>query len=181
MTTTGGAPRGNLNGLKNGSTRIYRLVVGELPKPLARLKSTVRAYRRDLEAACVEAHKEVGITQAHLIDAAVAAETHAGVCRWLLNQRLDTMEVGDIVKCSQALMLAKEARNRAVKSLMLDGEPGADEITFRADGLPPAVCSDPEAASASSDPSRASERAAEGTRIEIDGNGTLESTRDADE
>lgn len=129
MTTAnkGGAPRGNLNAARNGG-RMYRMTVGELPKEMWRIKSTVRRYRRDLEQAVIERCGEVSVAMAHTIDLAVASEQHNMVCRWLLNQKLDGMSVSDIVTCSREMMRAKETRNRAVRELQLDVDREADVI-----------------------------------------------------
>jgi len=80
-------------------------------------------YRRALEAATIAVHGQVGLTEAHHIDAAGAAETHAQVCRWLLRQRLDDMTHADILSCSREIPRAKADRNRAIAALNLDHKP----------------------------------------------------------
>ena len=71
----------------------------------------------------VNAEKEVNATDAHLIDEAASAEVHASVCRWLLRTRLEKMTVGDIARCSEQIVKAKAARNRAVERLHIDAPP----------------------------------------------------------
>lgn len=119
---------GNINRLRHGGRASYRLILGELPRPLERVKRNARRYRRDLEAAVDERHGEISVLHAHSIDSAVAAETHCQVCRWLLNQRLDKMSVSDIVTCSREIMRAKETRDRAVRQLGLDAATGQSAI-----------------------------------------------------
>lgn len=108
-----------LSALRNG-TRMSRLTLGELPRELTRVKVEGRQYRRDLEHACFERHGEISIVHAHKIDAAVAHQTHAAICRWLFNHRLELMSVTDIVKCSANMANAREARNRAINELDLE-------------------------------------------------------------
>ena len=103
----------------------HRLIIGELPKPMLRVKRAARSYRRDLEGACQDRHGEISIVHAHIIDAAVGNETHAAICRWLLNQKLNDMTPTDIITCSRNIAQAKETRNRAVRELDL-GTGGED-------------------------------------------------------
>ncbi len=44
---------------------------------------------------------------------------HAGICRWLIRQKLGTMTTSDILACSRELMKAKQVRDAAVKALEL--------------------------------------------------------------
>jgi len=113
---------GNLNALKNGS-KMTRLTLGELPLTMRRQTQNARKYRRFLEATTLEAHGEVNVTHAHLIDEATNAEEHASVCRWLLRTRLETMKASDIASCSERILKAKTIRNKAVKQLNLDAPP----------------------------------------------------------
>ena len=117
-----GPPRANLNRSRNG-TKIARLTLGELPQTMRRQLQTARKYRRTLETLTVEAKGQVTTTDAHLIDEAAGAEIHASVCRWLLRTRLDKMTVSDVARCSEQIMKARAARNRAVERLELDVKP----------------------------------------------------------
>lgn len=122
-----GPAKANLNSTRNG-TAITRLTLGELPKTMRRQTQQARKYRRGLEALVVEAKGEVTATDAHLIDEAAAAEVHASVCRWLLRTRLDSMSASDIARCSEQIVKAKTARNRAVERLRLDRDRMDDAI-----------------------------------------------------
>jgi hypothetical protein len=82
-----------------------------------------RKYRRGLEALVMDAKGQVNASAAHLIDEAASAEVHASVCRWLLRTRLDKMSVSDVARCSEQIVKAKAARNRAVERLNLDAPP----------------------------------------------------------
>ncbi len=117
-----GPPKGSINAVKNG-TSLTRLTLGELPKTMRRQMQAARKYRRTLEVLVVNAKKEVNATDAHLIDEAASAEVHASVCRWLLRTRLEKMTVGDIARCSEQIVKAKAARNRAVERLHIDAPP----------------------------------------------------------
>jgi hypothetical protein len=114
-----GGQKANLNTARNG-TSITRLTLGELPLTMRRQTQNARKYRRGLEALVVEAKGKVNTTDAHLIDEATTAEVHAAVCRWLLRTRLKDMSVSDVAKCSEQILKAKTARNRAVERLGLD-------------------------------------------------------------
>ena len=113
------APLQNLHAAKNG-TRITRLIVGNLPKPLHRVQRFVLQYRRTLEDAVIEVRNEVGLIDAHVIDAACKHEQHAGVCRHLLRQKIETMSVADVRECSKQIATATDARNKAVRELQLE-------------------------------------------------------------
>jgi hypothetical protein len=115
---------GNLNGLKNGSKLSRRrLTVGELPKQLLSVRREGRAYRRALEAEVLAVKGAIGLTDSHLIDTASAATIQAGICRWLLRQKIGTMSTAEIRGCTQDIVRAKERRDAAVKALGLDVPP----------------------------------------------------------
>ncbi len=114
-----GPKKANLNATKNGTT-ISRLTLGELPQTMRRQTQQARKYRRTLESLVAAAKGEVNATDAHLIDEAATAEVHASVCRWLLRTRLDKMTVADVARCSEQILKAKTARNKAVERLGLD-------------------------------------------------------------
>src|SRR5437016_2197450 len=108
---------------QHNGAMIDHLPIGELPQTMHRQLRNVRAYRRELEQLVVEAKGKVGPTDAHLINEAIAGDTHATICRWLLRTRLDKMTVGDIAKFSGEIMKGRVARNRAVERLGLDVKP----------------------------------------------------------
>ncbi len=115
------APKGNINAMKNATrSTVRRLVVGEFPKQLNHVKIEGRKYRLALENAVLDAHGEVTITACHLIDTASSATVHAGICRWLLRQKISTMSTADILACSREMLRAKQARDIAVRQLKLD-------------------------------------------------------------
>lgn len=72
---------------------------------------------------CAKSFDGASIQDAHLVDEAATAETHGGVCRWLLRQRLETMSTTDIAKCSEQILKAKTIRNKAVEKLNIDQPP----------------------------------------------------------
>ena len=120
----------NLGVPRRSGTNTTRLVLGELPKSMCRQTQNGRRYRRMLEEAITELRGEVNLTDAHLVDEASQAEMHAGLCRWLMRNKLDTMSVADIRACSEQILKAKTARNKAVERLKLtrDGREAIDEL-----------------------------------------------------
>jgi hypothetical protein len=115
-----------LNALKSGAkVSKRRLVVGDLPPQLISVRREARAYRRDLEGCVLAAKGEISLTDAHLIDTAAAATVQAGIIRWLMKHRMETMTVADIRGCSQDQVRAKERRDAAVRALGLDAPPPA--------------------------------------------------------
>lgn len=119
--------RTNANNLKNGS-RMTRLVLGNLPPNMWRISKEAREYRRMLEEAVMKEYGAISQEQHHIIDEAATAEQHAGVCRWLMRNRLETMSVGDISRCSEQIVKSKTARNKAVRLLKLAHDQGQDII-----------------------------------------------------
>lgn len=126
-----GPKRGNVNALKTG-TKVSktRLVVGELPSALISVKREGRAYRRNLEAAVMNAKGLTGVNQigtldAHLIDTASAATIAAGICRWVLRHKVEAMKGTEILACSREIVKCKQARDAAVRALDLDAPPPA--------------------------------------------------------
>lgn len=108
-----------LRRMKNGAS-VHRLTIGELPDVMRRQLATSRRYRRELEQLVAEVKGEVSVIDAHYVDEAVGAETHAALCRWLLRERLQSMTTADIVICSKEILKSKGVRNRAVEQLALD-------------------------------------------------------------
>ena len=73
-----------------------------------------------MEAEVAKVHGEVSITDAHAINTATAATVHAGICRWLLREKIEKMTTADVLACSRELLRSKETRDRAVRLLDLD-------------------------------------------------------------
>jgi len=121
---------GNLNALKNGTGHHNkrRLTVGELPQQMISVKREGRKYRRDLEEEVLAVKDEINLVDAHLIDTAAAATIQAGICRWLLRNRINDMSVNDIRGCTADAVKAKERRDKAVLQLHLDAKPVAPWI-----------------------------------------------------
>ena len=68
----------------------------------------------------MEAKGGISVIDAHLIDSAAAGTMHAGVCLWLLRERFESMDSNDILRCSEQLLKAKQARDKSVALLKLD-------------------------------------------------------------
>jgi hypothetical protein len=125
MTKKGGQP-GNSNALKNGA-RVYTLALGQLSGPMARITRGVRSYR-SLPFKAVQEVRNPTLTDQHLIDSACRWEQHSSVCRWLLRQKLDKMQPGDIRETSKQIAWASDQRNRALLALNLDRDRLQDAI-----------------------------------------------------
>jgi hypothetical protein len=124
-----GPKPGSQNGLRNGAhVNRHRLVVGELPHTMSRVKVEGRQYRRALEAAVLTVKGQVTLSDAHVIDAAVGATMGAAVCRWLLRNRLSEMTVSDIVACNREMAKQKASRASIVKTLGLDRDANLDVL-----------------------------------------------------
>lgn len=127
-----GGQRGNINSVRNGS-RVMRLVSGELPAALSRVKRNGRRYKQALEAECVARHKGVDLVQAHHIDAAATHELRAMILRWVLINKWDTLTAKEIVAITTNIALAKDARNKALAELDLAVDPDDWVKTFYAE------------------------------------------------
>lgn len=116
------APRpGSKNGLINGAQiSIVRLKQGLLPPEMQGLKKNLINYRRTLERAVVETHGGINLTQAHWVDSAVAHQTHASICQWLMRKRGKTMANKDLILASKTIADAKERRNRCMMQLEIE-------------------------------------------------------------
>ena len=115
-------PKGyTLNRLRHGA-RLSRLSLGNLPKPLRRVSSEARQYRRDLEEIVIAVKGEVSPIDAHHIDAACGFQLHAAIVRWLLLHRLDRMTTAEIIKSSEAMARARVQRNACLSLLSLDAD-----------------------------------------------------------
>lgn len=147
-------PKGARNALTNGSRMsVYRLISGELPKPMRRIRTAARKYKRDLEDAVIAKHGTVSLTDAHTLDAACGYETLGGICRWLLCHRMDQMSVSDIILAAKNIANAKESRNRCLKQLRVDDD--ADllraDVVYTAAALPADTSDDQDDDDASGD------------------------------
>lgn len=86
---------------------------------MARINRAGREYRRWLEDRVIEHHGRIDEEQAHVIDEAVECELDRMVCRWLFRQKLDGMDVAQVLACSRQGREAVKARNRAVLVLKI--------------------------------------------------------------
>ncbi|MHB8969713.1 MAG: hypothetical protein ACYC3X_06145 [Pirellulaceae bacterium] len=118
--------------LRSGA-KLCRLVQGKLPKQFAGASKWGALYRRQLERACVESHGEIGIAQAHWLDAAVSAEIGCAILMWLMRSRykpdaekpgMTVEQVGNLVAHMTKL---KQVRNSWVAKLDLDRDAGTSD------------------------------------------------------
>lgn len=122
-----GPPLNNVNALRNGTGdhNKLRLTVGELPTKMITVRREAMKYRRQLEAEVIAIKGDIDLLDAHLINTASAATIQAGICRWLLRNRVEDMNVNDIRGCSADIVKAKGLRDKAVQQLQLNQQPQA--------------------------------------------------------
>jgi hypothetical protein len=124
-----GAPLLNVNGLKTGSKlKPIRLTVGNLPRQMLVVRREGAKYRRLVEDETIKAKGKIGLTDAHLIDTASAGTIQAGICRWLLRERINDMQPAEILACTQALLKGKQTRDAAIRALDLDRDRTQDML-----------------------------------------------------
>ena len=101
---------------------------------MLRQTRAVRDYRIVLEDLVTQVKGTVSMTDAHLIDEACQAQMHCDVCRWIMREKLETMSVSDITKCSEQQLKAKTSRNKAIRQLGLDVPPEPLDLRDYIDG-----------------------------------------------
>lgn len=123
----GGAPRGNANRLSHGLYgQSYQLVLGKLPKSLGRVEDDAYAFRSAVEAAVVERHGEISLTNACLVATASRWERHGLLALRWLRERHDALDDAQRLAYSKAIAEASERRDKAIERLALDTDPTTD-------------------------------------------------------
>jgi hypothetical protein len=161
-----------LGNLQNGN-KLKRLVVGQLPKQLARAQKWGCEFRRMLESEVIATHGEVTTMAAHYIDAAVNDEVCTSVVRWLLQQRLEKMDTVTILACLDRLVKFRHSRNQQVEKLKLDADQQTDLMTTLY--LPPHELADAKAPSSPPDASGTSTTPESSTDVQTPENASSES------
>lgn len=111
-----------LGTLRHGA-RLRLLPVGKLPDCMKALTRAARKYRNDLEHLVVERHGQIDAAAAHEIALAHEAFLHQAIGRWLLREKLTTMQPADVLNCSLSMLKAAELRNKAIARLKLEPLP----------------------------------------------------------
>lgn len=119
----GGQP-GNANGLRHGgrsagSVMDIRLQLGKFPKKWRHIENAVNSLRRVVELAVIEAHGEISVYHAALIQSAARWETHAMLVRRWLMDNIETLSPAERLAHSKAISEASTARDKCLERLGL--------------------------------------------------------------
>ena len=108
-----GPPKGNINAIRHG------LKAGRLPKDARYIEYRMNAFRRELEAAVLEAKREISLTDAAYIQTAMRWERHAALAqRWLTKQHKE-LTPEQLIQFSREVARASTERDKAIASLEL--------------------------------------------------------------
>lgn len=119
--TPGGQP-GNANRVTHGlrSRQPFRLVLGKLPKAMARVEIDAQHFRRALEQATLDRHGEIDLPKSGLIATAAAWQRHSALCvRWLREHEAK-MTHAERLSYSREIATASANRDKAVAALRLE-------------------------------------------------------------
>jgi hypothetical protein len=83
-------------------------------------------FRRELEAAVMEARGEITLTDAAFINTAYRAERHAQLAQRWLAIEAESMEPADRLSYSREVVRASESRDKAIAALSLPKRDGGD-------------------------------------------------------
>lgn len=121
----GGAPAGNRNALRHGLyAASHRLTLGTLPDGLRSVQDDAYAFRAAIEAAVVDAHGAISLTNACLIATASRWERHGALClRWLREQHGE-LAPGERLSFSREIARASAERDKAIERLRLERTTG---------------------------------------------------------
>lgn len=112
-----GPPKDNRNAMRHG------LKAGKLPKGAAYIEVRLNTFRRILEDEVIDAKGEVSLGDAAAIQTCLRWERHAMLAqRWLRIEGAN-LGVSDLLKFSEAIARASDARDRALRLLDLGREP----------------------------------------------------------
>lgn len=130
-----GPPRGigNANAMGSGlksdpALAGVRLLLGSLPKSMARVERQTAAFRRLLESTVIEVHGSIDLVAAALIQTACRWERHSLLAlRWLREHELPEakrLNPDQRLAYSTAIATASEKRDKAIERLKLTREAG---------------------------------------------------------
>lgn len=112
-----GPPKDNRNGMRHG------LKAGKLPKDAQYIEVRLNQFRRTLEDAVIACRGEVSLVDAAAIQTCLRWERHAALAQRWLRIEGDKLKPVDLLKFSEAIAKASDARDRALRALNLDREP----------------------------------------------------------
>lgn len=116
---------GNLNAVKHGqrSRDRFNLVVGMGAKRDRKIIDRLRAFRNRLEKIVVEAHNEVSVLRAALINSATRWEKVAALGDRWLREEAESLDVNDRLNLVKSIAQASDSRDKCIKALGLDSKP----------------------------------------------------------
>jgi hypothetical protein len=109
-----GPPNGNANALRHG------LRGGKLPKGCQYIENRVNSLRRQVEAAVIEAKGEINVVDAAAINSVLKWERHGLLAAHWLRHQGDKLSPTELLKFSEAIAKASDARDRNIRALGLD-------------------------------------------------------------
>ncbi|HQU42552.1 MAG TPA: hypothetical protein PK867_07050 [Pirellulales bacterium] len=123
----GAKPGRSLSRLTHGLYgQSFQLVLGKLPKSLARVEDDAYRFRAAVEAAVVGAHGSISLTNACLIATAARWERHGLLALRWLREGHDALDDAQRLAYSKAIAEGSERRDKAIASLKLDRDTAAD-------------------------------------------------------
>jgi len=109
-----GPAAGNTNAIRHG------LTCGKLPADCQHVEIKINGLRRTLEAAVMEAKREISLIDAATIQTACKWERHGALAlRWLVKAG-DSLKPLERLKFSEAIAKASAERDRALQMLKID-------------------------------------------------------------
>ena len=122
-----GPKRGNLNALISGARlERRRLVLGTLPPTMRGVQNEASEYRRLLEDAVRDKKGTISKPDERRINEAATSTMYAGILRWCLRHRLDSMDAKAIEANGRKQYEARLERDAAEEKLGIDIEHDAD-------------------------------------------------------
>jgi hypothetical protein len=103
--------------------RLTRLALGELPADMRGAGRTATRLRLALEAAVIDRHGSITLSQACLISTAARWERHGAVSGWLLRQHAESMTHDQRLTYSREIARASAERDKAIERLRLERDP----------------------------------------------------------
>jgi len=120
----GGAPRGNANRLTHG-VRSY-LAIGRLPKGASYIRRTLGLLRTAIESAVQEAHGEISIVSAALVQSAIRHEARCALLTRYLRDHDDSLTLSDRLGVLKQIGDATDSRDRCLRGLDLPSKRNAN-------------------------------------------------------
>lgn len=117
-----GAPKGSQNAIRHG------LTAGRLPKDCRYIEYRMNALRRQIEAAVIDAKREVSLTDAAFIQTALRWERHAQLSQRWLTKMHNEMKPEQLIFFSKEISRASAERDKSIAALQL-GE-GKSKLTW---------------------------------------------------